>query len=336
MAETPPDLLRLVALMHGFRSTQVIYVIAKLGLADHLAEGPLTAVELASAVNANPENLGRVLRLAAFYGLLAELPEGRFELTPFARPLRGDVEHSIAPTAVMLGQDHYRAWGALLHSVTSGESAFQHVYGMPMFDYLAKHPNAQADFDAAMGAGTEVFLKSLADVYDFSKSQLLVDVGGGNGSVSAVILKRNAAMEAVIYDQPQVLEAADRYLSDAGVRARCRLVPGNFFETVPDGGDVYFLSNIIHDWDDERALRILRSCRAAMTPAAALLLLETILPEHGRPSQAAMGDVNMMVMLTGRERTEEQYRKLLAAADLRLTRVIAVSERASLIEARPL
>jgi SAM-dependent methyltransferase len=324
----------LISLLHGFRSTQVIYVIAKLGLADHLAEGSLTAAELASRVNANPESLGRMLRLAAFYGLVNELPEGRFELTPLARPLRADTDDSIAPTAVMLGQDHYGAWGALLHSIKSGESAFRHVYGMPMFDYLAKHPDAQADFDAAMGAGTEVFLRPLLDVYDFSDARVIVDVGGGNGSVSAMILKGNPALEAVIYDQPQVLEAADRYLSDAGVRTRCRLVPGNFFETVPAGGDLYVLSNIIHDWDDERALRILANCRAAMTPAAAVLLLEAILPEHGSPSQAAMADVNMMVMLTGRERTAAQYRKLLADADLQLTKIATVSERDSLIEAR--
>jgi SAM-dependent methyltransferase len=324
----------LVALMHGFRSTQVVYVIAKLGLADHLAEGPLTAALLASRANVNPESLGRVLRLAAFYGLVTELPEGRFELTPLARPLRADVDDSIAPTAVMLGQEHYGAWGALLHSLKSGESAFQHVYGVPMFDYLARNPDAQADFDAAMGAGTEVFLRALVDVYDFSESRVIVDVGGGNGSVSAMILKRNPAMEAVIYDQPQVLEAADRYLGDAGVRERCRLVPGSFFETVPDGGDLYLLSNIVHDWDDERALRILRNCRAAMTPAAAVLLLEDILPEHGHASQAAMADVNMMVMLTGRERTAAQYRQLLADADLRLTQVVPVSGRESLLEAR--
>src|SRR5713226_2402045 len=335
MAETPPDLLRLVALMHGFRSTQVTYVIAKLGLADHLAAGPLTAAELASRVKVNPENLGRVLRLAAFYGLVTELPEGRYELTPFARPLRRDVDDSIAPTAVMLGQDHYGAWGALLHSVKSGESAFQHMYGMPMFDYLAKHPDSQADFDAAMSAGTDVFLKSLVDVYDFSEVRVIVDVGGGNGSVSAVILKQNPSLEAVIYDQPQVLQAAERYLSDAGVRARCRLVPGDFFASVPDDGDLYILSNIVHDWDDERAVRILRNCRTSMKPSAAVLLLEAVLPEHGRPSVATMFDVNMMVMLTGRERTEAQFRSLLGGAELRLTKVVALSDRLSLIEARP-
>ncbi len=335
MSETSPDLTRLLALVRGFRSTQVVYVIAKLRLADHLAESPLTAEELASRVGVDPENLGRVLRLAAFYGLVTELPEGKFELTPFGQPLRGDVHDSIAANAIMLGQEHYRAWGALLHSVRSGDSAFQHVYGVPMFDYLAQHPDAQADFDAAMGVGTEVFLKSMVDVYEFSKSRIIVDVGGGNGSVAAMILKRNPSMEALVYDQPQVLEAAERYLSEAGVRARCRLMPGNFFETVPPGGDIYFLSSIIHDWDDERALRILRNCRAAMTPAAAVLLLERILPEHGHASEAAMGDVNMMVMLTGRERTAAQYRKLLADADLQMTKVVEVSERDSLIEARP-
>jgi predicted O-methyltransferase YrrM len=335
VAETPPELMRLVALMHGFRSTQAIYVFAKLRLADYLADSPLTAAELASTVDADPASLGRVLRLAAYYGVVNELPEGRFGLTPFGQPLRSDVKDSIAPTAIMLGQEHYRAWGSLLHSVRSGESAFQHVYGLPMFDYLAKHPDAQADFDAAMGSGTDVFLRSLAAVYDFSESRVIVDVGGGNGSVSAVILKQNPSLEAVIYDQPQVLEAADRYLSAAGVRSRCRLVAGDFFSSVPDDGDIYMLSNIVHDWDDERAVRILRNCRTSMKPGAAVLLLEAVLPEHGRPSPATMFDVNMMVMLTGRERTEAQFRSLLGGAELRLTKVVAISDRLSLIEARP-
>ena len=150
-----------------------------------------------------------------------------------------------------------------------------------------------------------------------------------------MILKAHGHLEAVIYDQPQVLEAADRYLAAAGVRSRCSLLAGNFFESVPKGGDVYVLSNIVHDWDDERALRILRNCRAAMAPEASVLLVESILPEHGEPSRAAMFDVNMMVVLTGRERTEEQFRALLGAADLRLTKVTPLLDRESVIEARP-
>jgi hypothetical protein len=335
-SHTEADLKRLVALVQGFRSTQVTYVIAKLGLADHLAGSALTAAELAARVNVRPESLGRVLRLAAFYGLVAEVGDDRFELTPLGRPLCADVEGSVKATAIMLGEEHYRAWGSLLHSIKTGEPAFEHIFGSPLFEYMADHPDTQATFDAAMSAGADVFLASIADSYDFSKARVIVDVGGGNGSLSALILNRNPALEAVIYDQPQVLEAADRYLSEAGVRSRCRLVRGNFFESVPEGGDAYMLSNIVHDWDDTRALRILRNCRAAMAPEATVLLLEAVLPEHGIPSAAAMADVNMMVLLTGRERTKKQYASLLEAAGLRLTKVTPIWERESLIEARPL
>lgn len=327
--------MRLIALTQGYRSTQVTYVIAKLGLADHLAEAPLTAAELAARVNVNAESLRRVLRLAAFYGLVAEVPGERFELTPLGRPLCDDSEGSVKATAVMLGEEHYTSWGALLHSVRTGEPGFEHVYGAPFFDYMAGHPDTQATFDAAMSSGLDVLLRSLADSYDFSKTRTLVDVGGGNGSIAAMLLKRNPSMEAVIYDQPHVLEAAEQYLTSAGVRSRCRLVPGDFFRSIPDGGDVYVLSNIVHDWDDDRALRILQNCRAAMAPVAVMLLIESVLPEHGRSSAAAMMDVNMMVLLTGRERTEAQYRELLAAARLRLTKVAPIYELESLLEARP-
>ncbi|MHB8589908.1 MAG: methyltransferase [Candidatus Dormibacteraceae bacterium] len=235
----------------------------------------------------------------------------------------------------MLGEEHYHAWGALRHSVKSGESAFEHVYGRPLFDYLADHPDAQATFDAAMSASKGLFARSVADKYDFSALRVMVDVGGGNGSVSASILEACPNLEAVIYDQPQVLAAAELYLSAAGVRDRCRLVPGDFLQSVPQGGDLYVLSHIVHDWDDERALRILRNCRAAMTRDGAVMLLEAVMPLHGQPARAAMPDVNMMVMLTGQERTEDEYRSLLGAAGLRLSQVISISERLSLVEARP-
>jgi len=335
VAETPEDLQRLLALVQGFRATQVTYVVAKLGLADRLAKSALTAAELASIVNVNADALRRVLRLAAYYGLVAEVGGERFELTRIGRPLAADARGSVKATAIMLGEEHYRAWGELMHSVKTGEPAFDHVFGAPFFDYMAAHPETQATFDAAMSSGADVFFASLADCYEFSKSRVLVDVGGGNGSLSAMILKTHGHLEAIIYDQPQVLKAADRYLAAAGVRSRCSLLAGNFFESVPKGGDVYVLSNIVHDWDDERALRILRNCRAAMAPEASVLLVESILPEHGEPSRAAMFDVNMMVVLTGRERTEEQFRALLGAADLRLTKVTPLLDRESVIEARP-
>jgi len=336
VADTPSDLSRLLALVQGFRASQVTYVIAKLGIADRLAESPRTADELAAAVSVNADRLGRMLRLAAYYGLVAEVSGHRFELTTIGRPLCTGVAGSVKATAVMLGEEHYRAWADLLHSVRTGEPAFDHVFGAPFFDYMTTHPETQATFDAAMSDGVDVILTSLADKYDYAKSRVLVDVGGGNGSLAAVILRRHPHLEAVIYDQPQVLEAADQYLTAAGVRSRCRLVQGNFFESVPEGADAYLLSNILHDWDDGRALRILKNCRAAMAPQGAVLLVESVIPEHGQPSRAAMFDVNMMVVLTGRERTEEQYRALLAAAHFQLAKVTPIGGGESLIEARPL
>ncbi len=266
---------------------------------------------------------------------MVEVPEDRYELTSMGRLLRTNVEGSLRALAIMLGEQHYGAWGALLHSVETSEPAFEHVYGAPFFEYMAAHPDVQTTFDAAMSAGMDVMLESLADAYDFSRARLIVDVGGGNGSVSAMILKRNPSLEAVIYDQAHVLDAADSYLTAAGVRSRCRLVPGNFFESVPEGGDAYVLSNIVHDWDDERALKILRNCRAAMAPGSRVLLLEAVMPVHGSPSVATMQDVNMMVLLTGRERTKEQYRALLGRAALSLANVTAVWEGESVLEARP-
>ncbi|HLY35983.1 MAG TPA: methyltransferase [Candidatus Limnocylindria bacterium] len=337
MIEADNQIDRVVSLMRGFRATQTVYVVAKLGLADRLSGSPATAQEVAADVDAHPDSLQRVMRLAAFYGLFEEIEGGRFALTSLGRALTSSSPDSVKPLAVMVGEAQYEAWGALLHSVRTGTPAFEHVHGAGFFEYLAAHPEAQEVFDAAMSVGVNVRTSRLPDVVDFSASRLLVDVGGGNGSLAAAVLKRHPHLRAVIYDQPQVLEAADKYLSAIGVRERCELVSGSFFESVPPGGDVYLLSNIVHDWDDERALRILRNCRAAMKPEGAVLLVETVLGEHGRPSAATLADVNMLVLLTGRERTENEFRALLERADFRLTAVNELSwDHECALEARPL
>ena len=336
MSEAEARVGRLVELMRGFRATQAVYVVAKLGLADRLAASQATAQEVAAAVGAHPDSLRRVMRLASFYGLFDEIPDGRFELTPLGRLLLSSAPNSVRPLAIMVGESQYAAWGALLHSVRTGTPAFEHVNGAPFFDFMAAHLDLQAIFDAAMSVGVNSSNSRLADALDFSGMRLLIDVGGGNGSQAAVVLQTHTHMRAVIYDQAHVLEAADQYLRAAGVRERCDLVPGSFFESVPAGGDVYLLSNIVHDWDDDRAQRILRNCRSAMKPEGAVLLVETVLGEHGRPSPANLADVNMLVLLPGRERTESEFRSLLAGADLHLTSVTELSwDRESALEARP-
>jgi SAM-dependent methyltransferase len=328
-----PTVDRLVTMMNGFRNTQVTYVVAKLGVADHLADVPLTAAEVAGKVHADADGLGRILRLAALFDLVAEEPGDRFRLTPMGEMLRTDSPRSLRAVAIQLGELHYAAWGDLLHSATTGESAFEHVYGAPLFDYLSRHPAAQTTFDAYMSANKDPFASALNDKYDFSRLGVLVDVGAGNGSVSAGVLSANPKLEAIIFDRPAAMTAAERFVAEAGLQDRCRLVAGDFFESVPMGGDVYMLSNVIHDWDDARAGKILRNCRASMKRNTPLILLETVLPPHGQPNGAVMADVNMLVMLTGQERTEGAYKSLLRASGFHPSRTIPISPRLSLIEA---
>lgn len=235
----------------------------------------------------------------------------------------------------MLGLEHYRAWGDLLYAVRTGRPAFSHVYGTDLFAYLSEHPDSQAAFDAAMAGNVEMQVGSLAAAYDFSAARVIVDVGGGNGAVAAAILAAHTDLTAIIQDQPQVLTAAKDFLSRRGLLQRCRLAPGNFFDSVPEGGDLYVMSHIVHDWDDAAALRILGNCRAAMAPSSKLLLLEAVLPPHGTTAPAMLFDVNMLVMLGGRERTEAEFRKLLENAGFRLDTIVPLSDRRSLLEASP-
>jgi len=325
----------LLTLVDGFRATQVLHVLAVLGIADRLDEAPATAVDLAARTEVDADSLERVLRLAAYFGVVAEVAGGRFALTELGQGLRSDVPGSMRALAVMLGAEHYRAWADLMYSVRTGKPAFPHIFGSPMFAYLAQHPEAQAEFDAAMAGNVENQLTGLVKACDFSRAAIVVDVGGGNGALAATILTANPSVTAVIEDQAQVLESAREFLGSRGLLERCRLVEGDFFESVPEGGDVYVLSHILHDWDDESALKILRNCRSAQRPSSQLLLLESVMSPHGMPSAASLFDVNMLVMLGGRERTEEEYRSLLAQASFRLTRVIPVSDRRSVIEAEP-
>lgn len=330
-----PAVDRLRGMVNGFRATQVCYVFAKLALADRLVNSSLTAIEVAISVDADPDTLHRVLRLAALLGLVLEEPSGRFRLAPLGELLRTDSPDSIRPVAIQLGELHYAAWGALLHATKTGQSAFEHVFGAPLFDYLAKNPEAQATFDAYMSANKDPFADALPEKYDFSRFRVIVDVGAGNGSVSAAVLARNRDLKAIIFDRPQVMKAATELLGSAALAGRCRLIAGDFFESVPSGGDIYLLSNVIHDWGDADALRILRNCRAAMDQSTPLIVLEAVLPRHGQTDGTVMSDVNMLVMLTGRERTQDEYASLLHTAGLHVSKTTSISGRLSLIEAFP-
>ncbi|HEV2713987.1 MAG TPA: methyltransferase [Terriglobales bacterium] len=328
--------VRMREMLGGYRITQMLYVAAKLGLPDLLAEGPKTAEELANAANAHGSSLYRLLRALASMGVFAERSDGTFESTPLADRLRSDIPGSQRAFALSYGEPWWwNAFGELLHSVKTGETAFSRVHGTTLFEYLGRHPDAARVFNDNMTAATHGLAEALAAAYDFSQVKVLVDVGGGHGALAAALLRRNPLMRAVILDQAGVLEGAAPVLQESGILARCDLSPGDFFQAVPDGGDIYMLSAIIHDWDDVRAAAILKGVRRAMRPDAKLLVIESMIPPGNEPFRGKLVDLTMMVFTGGRERTEPEHRQLLHDAGLRLNRVISLSGASVLLEALP-
>jgi hypothetical protein len=340
LKETPvrtdaPPPIELVELIRGGRVAQSINVAARLGVADQLADGPRTAAEIAELVGAHPRALHRLLRLLADFGVFEELGERRFALTPLSELLRRDQEGSMRGLVMMLEAPFIRdAWTHLIEAVTSGNAAFDHAHGKQLFDYLREHPDDAAVFDQAMVGASRQLVASILEVYDFGEYRTLVDVGGGNGALLAAILARNPGSRGVLFDLPEVAARAGGLLEAAGVADRCEVIAGDFFESVPRGGDAYVLTQIIHDWDDGAALRILQNCRAAMADDARLLLGEAVLPDGTEPSLAKVIDIEMLV-IGGQERTEAEYRELLERAGLRLTRVVSSAGPHSVIEAVP-
>lgn len=271
---SPQNTPQLALMISGYAGSQVIYVIAKLGIAELLISGPRTTGDLAAATQTRPELLFRVLRAAASIGLVAEGPGHTFSLAPLGELLRPDVEGSQLAFALMMGEEHYFVYGRLLETLRTGENAFEKLYGMPIFEFLSKHPDKGRTFDSAMTSIHGRETAAVVDAYDFSEFGTLADVGGGNGTKLMAILNRYPDLQGILYDLPQVVErAAPRFVA-AGLTDRCRLLTGDFFQEVPAGADAYLMRHIIHDWDDEKSLTILRNCHRAMQPGAKLLLVE--------------------------------------------------------------
>lgn len=334
--EQPPAVAMLQLTM-GALVSQAVSVIARLGVADVLAAGPQPVEQIAQRVGAHHSALYRVLRALGDVGVVAELENRQFALTPLSELLRSDVPGSMRGWATMVGMPFHRyPWTDLYETVLTGESAFDRVHGTKVFDYLAEHPEDAAIFDAAMTSISTNESVSIAKAYDFSRFNTIVDVGGGRGGLLAAILSANPHLQGVLFDVPTVVAGIDDELAAAEVVGRCEVVSGDFFDSVPDGADAYLLSAIIHDWDDDQAVQILRTCRAAMTDSACMLLAEIVLPEGPAPSMGKLADLEMLVMTAGgRQRTEAELRALLGRAGLRLTRTIPSTSMVSLVEAVP-
>ena len=329
--ETPPPLIML-QMIAGFWISRAIYVAAKLGIADLVKDQPKTAAELARETGTHAPSLYRVLRALASVNIFAKDNDGRFRLTPLAATLQSDAPGSLRYMAITeLGEEHYPAWEHVLHSVTTGEIAFDHRFGMPIWEFFEQNPENAAIFNNAMSNVTAGVNDALLASYDFSQINKIVDVGGGHGGLITAILEANPNMKGVLFDAPSVIEGARQNLPSE-IQERCELVGGDFFKSVTDGGDAYILKWIIHDWDDEQSVAILKNCHRAMVPSGKLLLVEAVIPQSDEPSFGKFIDLNMLVMTGGRERTEAEYRNLLAAAGFELTRIVSTPSPFSIIE----
>jgi hypothetical protein len=322
----------LLRMIGGYRATQALYVVTKLGIPDSLSDGPKDAKTLAALVGAHPDRLHRVLRALASVGVLTMDGEGRFGLTQVGELLRIRPQGSMALLSIFAGEEPYRAWGDLLHSVRTGETAFDHAFGMGHFDFLAENPEASATFNRLMAWSARVAGEPLQG-FDLSGHQRLVDVGGGKGALIASALKAHPRLRGILFDQASALVEAPAYLASSGVANRCQIVTGSAFDRVPPGGDVYVMSRVLHDWPDEKARVMLENCRKAMRPDDTLLLVEGVLPEKDIPPPRLWLDLVMMVMTGGRERTEADWRNLLEKAGFSLTRVRPNLPNQDLIEA---
>ena len=334
-AGASPPRATLLQMMTGYWVSQALYVAAKLGIADLLADGPVDCEDLAAATNTHAPSLQRVLRALASVGVFTEVSPGSFALTPLAELLRTETPGSMSALAIMYAEEQYRAWGELLHSVRTGEMAFDHQFGMGYFEYLGQHPEADRVFNEAMTGWTQQLVGAVVDTYDFSPFHTVVDVGGGYGALLATILRNNPGTRGILFEQPHVISSAEEELVAAGVADRCTFVGGDFFVEVPAGGDAYVLSQILHDWDDERCVAILGQCRQAMPGHGKLLVVELVLPAGDEPSLGKWLDLHMLVLLGGRERTATEYDALFRAAGFKLARVVPTSPGPSVVEAIP-
>jgi len=324
---------KLLSLTQGYIVTQAVAAVAELKIADLLAGGPRPVGDLAKDSGADPDALRRILRALASLGVFDEHEGDYFALTPVGELLRSDTSSSLRAHSLMSAGVQYRVFQSILHSVRTGAPAFDHLFDKHHFEWLAEEPTEAEQFDRAMAGSAARRVPLLLD-YDWSLVTTVVDVGGGNGALLTALLTRNPNLRGTLFDLPYTLDRALAQFAAAGLAHRTDAVGGDFFDAVPPGADRYVLSKILHDWNDEDAVRILRSCRRAIRENGKLLVLEWVVPEANEPHPAWLIDLVMLVMNGGRERTSRQWRELLAAGGFRLSD-IKESPSSSLLEAEP-
>lgn len=331
------DAERMLQLATGHMFTAALQPIARMKIADLLADGPLPVSELAGKSASNEDALYRVMRLLASAGVFAESPGKVFALTPMSELMRTDVSGSLRDIIVWVGNRfHFQVWSEMAHSVRTGKPAVEHVYHKPCFEAIFGDPEIACDFNMAMTCFSQRIAPAVLEVYDFSGIGTLMDVAGGHGAILCEILSGYPKMNGILFDMPNVIEEANCHICSLKMEQRCQTITGDFFEQIPAGADAYYLQHIIHDWNDERALKILANCRRALVGRAdgRLLIVDSVVPENSDPHPSRWLDLEMLLMPGGRERTRGEWDALFAKTGFEITRILPMKAPESLIEAR--
>ncbi len=319
----------------GYILSAALYAAVSLRIADQLADGPRTTADLARASGADEDALYRVLRLLASAGVFEEREPRVFANNAASSTMRKGVSGSTYDMTLWMSDPfHLRVYADLVHSVRTGRPAVETTVGMPLFEYFPRNSELSEIFNDAMTSFSAFVIPAALAVYDFRGIGVLVDVAGGHGQVIASILQRYPDMKGMLFDLDHVIAGAIPRLHALGLDGRCETRPGDFFKEVPAGGDAYIMKHILHDWDDEPALMILRNIRNAMNPGGRVILLESVLLPGNAPDFAKLIDVEMLLLPGGRERTEADFRSLFERAGFTLTRVVSTDSPLSVIEAR--
>ncbi|MBV9358924.1 MAG: methyltransferase [Chloroflexi bacterium] len=324
----------MLQLLNACLTAQALHVVATLGIADRLADGPAAIDDLATATGAHRMSLHRLLRTLVGAGVFREEGDGRFALTALGATLRSDGPDSVRDWALYVGaQEPWAAWGRLRETVLTGQSGFVLAHGMPTYQYLAQHPQLGAPFDRWMTRQSDQHNDAVVAAYDFSAFRSVADVGGGQGSTLAAILLANPSVQGILLDQPQVVAGAEPVLRAAGIAERCEVLDGDMLQGVPGGADAYLLKRVLMIWGDESAIRVLRHCAEALPTEGRVLVVEMVMPAGNDPSPARSFDLLMLLAHeAGRVRTEAAFRDLFGAAGLRLARIIPTASPNAILE----
>jgi SAM-dependent methyltransferase len=330
-----PETEQLSRLLVGAALSRAICTLGELGVADHIDSGvPQPVEKLARMTGAHTDSLYRVLRFTASYGVFREAGNREFDHTPLSAALRTDAAGSFRDAARMFHRI-YAGWDGLHHAVQTGEAGFQAVYGKPLFDYIGVHPELAPIFDAGMTAFHGHETDAMLDAYDFSAVGTLADIGGGNGSLLVATLQRYPHLRGLLYDLGHVAGRARDAIRALGLQARCAVMEGNFFETIPAGADLYLMRHVIHDWTDDQSVQILRNCRKVVPPHGRILLVEFGVPPANEASLGKDADMIMLTFPGGRERTQHEYEALFEYSGFRLNRAVPTQSPVWLFEGMP-